>query len=106
VPAFAYRGRTSRGELVTGTIEAADPGAVADQLMNTGVTPVDIRATAGGDKQARGPGFFGRLFTPKVSLVDSALFSRQMYTLLRPACRSCAPSAAFRNRPSIPRCAT
>jgi MSHA biogenesis protein MshG len=84
VPVFAYRGRSSRGELVTGTIEAADPGAVADQLMNTGVTPVDIRTSADqAPRESSGPGFFQRLFAPGVSLVDTALFSRQMYTLLK-----------------------
>jgi MSHA biogenesis protein MshG len=84
VPVYAYRGRSSRGELVTGTIEAADQGAVADQLMNTGVTPVDIRTTgAAASNEDKGPGLFERLTRPGVSLVDTALFSRQMYTLLK-----------------------
>lgn len=83
MPVYAYRGRSSRGELVTGTIEAADQGAVADQLMNSGVTPVDIRATAAANNEDKGPSFFQRLVTPRVSLVDTALFSRQMYTLLK-----------------------
>ena len=84
MPVYAYRGRSSRGELVTGTIEAADPGAVADQLMSSGVTPVDIRSS-GASKAAeeRGPGFVQRLLAPGVSLVDAALFSRQMFTLLK-----------------------
>jgi MSHA biogenesis protein MshG len=46
MPVFAYRGRGVRGELVAGTLEAADAGAVADQLTSTGVTPVDIHAAA------------------------------------------------------------
>ena len=84
MPVYAYRGRSSRGELVTGTIEAADQGAVADQLISTGVTPVDIRTTgAVASNEEKGPGFFQRLFAPRVSLVDTALFSRQMYTLLK-----------------------
>jgi len=84
VPVYAYRGRSSRGELVTGTIEAADQGAVADQLMSTGVTPVDIRTTsAAASNEDKGPGFLERLVRPGVSLVDTALFSRQMYTLLK-----------------------
>jgi MSHA biogenesis protein MshG len=82
VPAFAYRGRNSRGELVTGTIDAADQGAVADQLMATGVTPVDIRAGAP-RAESKGAGALKRLLVPGVSLVDTALFSRQMYTLLK-----------------------
>ena len=59
-----------------------DGGAVADQLFNTGITPVDIEEThaapAGGRSilQMR----FGE---PKVELADLMLFSRQMYTLLK-----------------------
>ena len=82
MPVFAYRGRNSRGELVTGTLDAADQGAVADQLIATGVTPVDIRAGAARAAD-KGSGALKRLFAPRVGLVDTALFSRQMYTLLK-----------------------
>ncbi len=80
MPVFAYRGRGARGELVTGTLEAADQGAVADQLLNTGVTPVDIRAAP-----ARGAAesWWGKLSSSRVTLLDVMLFSRQMYTLLK-----------------------
>ena len=40
MPFFAYKGRNARGELMQGVLEAADSGAVADQLFGTGVTPV------------------------------------------------------------------
>ena len=82
MPVFAYRGRGARGELVTGTIEAADQGAVADQLLNTGVTPVDIRA-APARNDARIGGLLAKLGPARVSLVDLMLFSRQMHTLLK-----------------------
>lgn len=82
MPVFAYRGRGARGELVTGTLEAVDQGAVADQLLNTGVTPVDIRAAP-----ARGEGgvdgWWAKLAPARVTLLDAMLFSRQMYTLLK-----------------------
>ncbi len=82
MPVFAYRGRGARGELVTGTLEAVDQGAVADQLLNTGVTPVDIRAAP-----ARGAGgvdgWWAKLAPARVTLLDAMLFSRQMYTLLK-----------------------
>ena len=82
MPVFAYRGRGARGELVTGTIDAVDQGAVADQLLNTGVTPVDIRAApARGD--ARDQSWWAKLAPPRVALLDVMLFSRQMYTLLK-----------------------
>ncbi len=82
MPVFAYRGRGARGELVTGTIEAADQGAVADQLLNTGVTPVDIRA-APARNDAQGSGWWARVSAPRVTLLDLMLFSRQMHTLLK-----------------------
>jgi MSHA biogenesis protein MshG len=82
VPAFAYRGRSPQGELVTGTLDGADENAVADQLLSSGVTPVDIKAVAGksdGDSAQ----WFQQLTAPKVELVEVSLFSRQMYTLLK-----------------------
>jgi MSHA biogenesis protein MshG len=81
VATFAYRGRGSRGELVTGKLEGVDASAIADQLQNTGITPVDIRATAASAAESDAPSALGRLFAPKVTLVDVMLFSRQMYTL-------------------------
>ena len=81
---FAYRGRNVRGELVTGTLEGADSGAIADQLFNIGVTPVEIRTSsvsAGAGEQA--PDWWKKLSAPKVTDVDLMLFSRQMYTLLK-----------------------
>ncbi len=83
MPAFAYRGRSARGELVTGTVEASDQGAVADQLLSTGVTPVEIHPTTTAPAADAGPGSLKRLFAPRVGLVDTMLFSRQMYTLLK-----------------------
>ena len=83
MPVFAYRGRGARGELVTGTLEAADQGAVADQLLNTGVTPVDIKVTKAAAAVEPSSGALARLLEPKVALIDVALFSRQMYTLLK-----------------------
>lgn len=82
MPLYAYRGRGARGELITGSLEAADEGAVADQLQRTGVTPVDIKLTTalvGSDAAGR----VAALFAPRVALVDTMLFSRQMYTLLK-----------------------
>lgn len=82
MPVFAYRGRGARGELVTGKLDAADSGAVADQLLNTGITPVDIRAaeTKAGPET---PAWLASLLAPKVTLLDVMLFSRQMYTLAK-----------------------
>jgi MSHA biogenesis protein MshG len=81
VPFFAYKGRNARGELMQGVLEAADSGAVADQLFNTGVTPVEISVT--NKKVADGDSWWAKLLEKKVTSMDVQLFSRQMYTLLK-----------------------
>jgi MSHA biogenesis protein MshG len=84
VPQFAYQGRNARGELVKGVLEGADSGAVADQLFNTGITPVSIDAAAGASAAAGAGSIWQmQLGEPKVELADLMLFSRQMYTLLK-----------------------
>jgi MSHA biogenesis protein MshG len=42
MPLFQYKGRNQRGEAVRGHLEAVSPDAVAAQLMNSGVIPIDI----------------------------------------------------------------
>ncbi|MFC5478124.1 type II secretion system F family protein [Massilia suwonensis] len=84
MPFFAYKGRNARGELMQGVLEAADSGAVADQLFGTGVTPVEILPTR---RTTAGSGDLGdtwrRLREKKVTSMDVQLFSRQMHTLLK-----------------------
>jgi MSHA biogenesis protein MshG len=82
MPLFQYKGRNQRGEAVRGHLEAVSSDAVAAQLMNSGVIPIDI-----GVAQAREDIFAAlkaRLAasTP-ITLTDLSLFSRQMYTLLK-----------------------
>lgn len=84
MPFFAYTGRNPHGELIQGRMEGADSSAVADQLLNTGITPVDIRPSAA--ERPSGAGVSEALqkrFAQPVTLVDLMLFSRQMYTLLK-----------------------
>lgn len=82
MPYFSYRGRNARGELVQGRLEGTDVGAIADQLFNTGVTPIEIDA-AGEAGPLQAAQWWTRLTAPRVSAVDLMLFSRQMHTLLR-----------------------
>ncbi len=78
--AFHYKGRNQRGESVTGQIEASTSDAVANQLFNSGITPVEIaEAHAGHDVMGL---LSMQIGSGKVELTDLILFSRQMYTLL------------------------
>ncbi|MBI2286768.1 MAG: type II secretion system F family protein [Nitrosomonadales bacterium] len=85
MPVFAYKGRNGRGDLVEGTLDGEDSGAIADQLVKTGITPIAItpfRGTIG--SAMRKPDWLKRLLTEKpVTPFDLLLFSRQMYTLLK-----------------------
>jgi MSHA biogenesis protein MshG len=82
VATFAYRGRNTRGEQVRGTLEGADSSVVAEQLFNTGITPVDI-SPASASRSAGGPAWWHRLSEARPSAAEVMLFSRQMHTLLR-----------------------
>ncbi len=80
MPFFAYKGRNAGGELVQGVVEGVDSGGVATQLLNTGITPVNISETAGPNKSGES-GFTLGWFREKITSLDVMLFSRQMYTL-------------------------
>ena len=82
---FAYKGRNGRGDLVEGMLEGADSGVIADQLINTGIIPVEIKPSRSvrGDL-ANQPDWIKRLLTEKpITNFDVMLFSRQMYTMLK-----------------------
>lgn len=82
MPQFQYRGRNQRGEVVTGRLEAASADAVATQLMNTGVTPVDIGRAAEAAQDV-GAAFSEWFASGRIRLIDVAVFSRQLHTLLK-----------------------
>jgi MSHA biogenesis protein MshG len=82
VPQFAYQGRNARGELVKGVTEGASSGAVADQLFNTGITPIEIRE-AQALSGPRGSLLRMQIGEARVELADLMLFCRQMHTLLK-----------------------
>ena len=79
MPAFQYKGRNGRGEAVSGRIEAANADAVADQLFNSGVTPIDIAAARGGEDVVEV--LRRHLVHQQISIDDLSLFCRQMHTL-------------------------
>lgn len=82
MPLFQYRGRNQRGEVVTGRVDAASADAVASQLFNSGVVPVDIVAATNAAKDL-GTVFQSWFRSDKFGLVDLILFSRQFHTLFK-----------------------
>jgi MSHA biogenesis protein MshG len=86
MPVFAYKGRSNRGDLVEGSLEGVDSGVIADQLLNTGITPVEIKLTTQAVRSGSNPevSWWTRLtLEKKVDTLELMLFSRQMYTLLK-----------------------
>jgi len=81
---FAYKGRSARGDLVQGTLDGPDTGAIADQLFHIGITPTEIKPSAGiRAANAKSPSLWRALSANKVEPLDLMLFSRQMHTLLK-----------------------
>ncbi len=80
MPIFQYTGRNQQGQAVTGELDLASTEAVANQLINRGITPVEIRELEKEDeKKSAG---FNLTRNKKPQLDDLTLFARQMYTLL------------------------
>lgn len=80
MPFFAYKGRDSKGASVQGILENADSNAIANQLFNLNITPIEIQEQT---NPAGSKGISINLFEEKIETIDVMLFSRQMYTLLK-----------------------
>lgn len=85
MPVFNYKGRSNRGDLVQGTLEGADSSAIADQLLNTGITPVEIEFSRRAAESTKPEASLWQRLTRenKIDALELMLFSRQMYTLLK-----------------------
>lgn len=80
MPLFQYKARSHRGDAIEGTMEAVSTDAVASQLLESGVTPIDIssaKVSASTDID------FRKFFVEKVTDTDIIQFSRQMYSLTK-----------------------
>lgn len=80
MPFFSYKGRNNKGELVKGVLESDDHGALAKQLLNIGITPVEI---VPGSAPSAVSNLSINLFEERIEPIDIMMFSRQMYTLLK-----------------------
>ncbi len=85
MPSFAYKGRNARGDLAQGVMTGDDSSAIADQLINIGITPIEIVFTQKTSQATSSqPNWFSAFAKGKpISQLDLMLFSRQMYTLLK-----------------------
>ncbi|MBI4692682.1 MAG: type II secretion system F family protein [Gammaproteobacteria bacterium] len=81
MPHFSYKGRGARGDLVQGVLEAMSREAVAGQLLNSGITPVEIAERV--QTQDFGATLRKVLRRRRPDLSEIILFCRQMYTLMR-----------------------
>jgi MSHA biogenesis protein MshG len=100
---YTWRGRNARGELITGSTDAENENAVADQLLAGGVTPVHM-AVAGASASAPSQSALQALLNNKVSAEDTLVLSRQLYTLQKagvPLLRSLAGLQASTAKPSL-----
>lgn len=99
---FNYTGRNQAGEAVAGTLEGDSAERVADQLVHSGVTPLQIRPKAEASPDV-GEGL-KKYFQPKVRLEEVVMLCRQLRTLLKagvPILRSLKGLAETAKNPSL-----
>jgi MSHA biogenesis protein MshG len=82
MPLYAYKGRSMRGELVTGRLDGETADRVAARLFNGGVTPIEIIEAGAGNGTDLAQ-IARKLGLGKPSTADLVLFSRQMYTVTK-----------------------
>ena len=78
---YTYKARSRSGELLTGQLDAATPGAAASQLAESGITPVAI--SEGQSEVGLWSALRARLGARHPTLTDLFLLCRQLYTLLK-----------------------
>ncbi len=78
---FRYRGRSERGELITGRLEAETIDTVATRLLNLGITPLQIEVDSASKASVRD--VLRRFGAGRPSTVDLVLFARQMYAITK-----------------------
>lgn len=79
---FAYKGRSPRGEVVEGRLDADTADQIATRLLTAGITPIDI-----GLASEQGGATLRQLWISlgrgKPNNSDLMMFSRQMYTITK-----------------------
>jgi MSHA biogenesis protein MshG len=80
MPVFDYRAHKNRDQIQTGQLTANTAEAVAAQLFNAGMTPIEIREAKASSGDSLGEQL-KKLLPAKVTLDELILFSRQMYSI-------------------------
>ncbi len=80
MPLFRYKARDHRGDAVSGNMEAANSDAVAAQLLEGGMTPVEIAPSQEAPRDGAG---LSALLAARVGDTDLIQFSRQMHSLTK-----------------------
>jgi MSHA biogenesis protein MshG len=83
VASFIYKGRASDGKLVTGTAPGDTIEQVAQRLIGTGVTPLEITPQGAVASSLDLEKLGRKLGLGRVTTSDLVMFSRQMYTITR-----------------------
>jgi MSHA biogenesis protein MshG len=84
VSQYLYSGRSARGELVRGSLDGESEEAIAARLLQDGVTPISIAASAdAASSSAPLQELARRLGWGKPTTADLVLFTRQMYTIVK-----------------------
>jgi MSHA biogenesis protein MshG len=80
---FSYKGRSADGKLVHGTAPGDSIEQVAQRLIGTGVTPLDISEQGAVASNLDLEKLGRKLGLGKITTSDLVMFSRQMYTITR-----------------------
>jgi MSHA biogenesis protein MshG len=83
VASFSYKGRSTEGKLVSGTAPGESIEQVAQRLLGTGVTPLEITPQGVVASHIDLEKLGRKLGLGRVSTSDLVMFSRQMYTITR-----------------------
>ena len=78
---YRYRGRSGRGDLIAGRLDADSMDEVATRLLNLGITPLEILPDAVSRIELRE--VWQRFRSRRVTVVDLVLFARQMYSITK-----------------------
>jgi MSHA biogenesis protein MshG len=83
VTLYAYKGRSLRGEPVSGQMDGETADRVAARLFNGGITPIEISEANAKGEQVTVEQIARQLGLGRPTTSDLVLFARQMYTVTK-----------------------